>query len=67
MTVIINDEGFSTPEQEITYERADTLNRETRALDISADQDLNALSDYCLLYTSPSPRDKRQSRMPSSA
>ena len=24
-------------------------------------------SDACLLYTSPSPRDKRQSRMPSSA
>ena len=24
-------------------------------------------SDICLLYTSPSPRDKRQSRMPSSA
>ena len=24
-------------------------------------------SDPCLLYTSPSPRDKRQSRMPSSA
>ena len=23
--------------------------------------------DRCLLYTSPSPRDKRQSRMPSSA
>ena len=23
--------------------------------------------DCCLLYTSPSPRDKRQSRMPSSA
>ena len=22
---------------------------------------------FCLLYTSPSPRDKRQSRMPSSA
>ena len=46
MTVIINDEGFSTPEQEITYERADTLSKETTALDISADQDLNALSDY---------------------
>ena len=28
---------------------------------------LNALSNTCLLYTSPSPRDKRQSRMPSSA
>ena len=24
-------------------------------------------SNICLLYTSPSPRDKRQSRMPSSA
>ena len=24
-------------------------------------------ANYCLLYTSPSPRDKRQSRMPSSA
>ena len=28
---------------------------------------LNALTSLCLLYTSPSPRDKRQSRMPSSA
>ena len=27
----------------------------------------NDLSKDCLLYTSPSPRDKRQSRMPSSA
>ena len=26
-----------------------------------------ALQAVCLLYTSPSPRDKRQSRMPSSA
>ena len=26
-----------------------------------------AADDDCLLYTSPSPRDKRQSRMPSSA
>ena len=26
-----------------------------------------AISVNCLLYTSPSPRDKRQSRMPSSA
>ena len=29
--------------------------------------DINSKSNYCLLYTSPSPRDKRQSRMPSSA
>ena len=34
-----------------------------------ADADANGIADYkdCLLYTSPSPRDKRQSRMPSSA
>ena len=25
------------------------------------------ITESCLLYTSPSPRDKRQSRMPSSA
>ena len=28
---------------------------------------LSGDNDPCLLYTSPSPRDKRQSRMPSSA
>ena len=27
----------------------------------------DCLANICLLYTSPSPRDKRQSRMPSSA
>ena len=30
-------------------------------------KDLGKLPTACLLYTSPSPRDKRQSRMPSSA
>ena len=29
--------------------------------------DLTVTATACLLYTSPSPRDKRQSRMPSSA
>ena len=29
--------------------------------------DISFLTCNCLLYTSPSPRDKRQSRMPSSA
>ena len=28
---------------------------------------VNNIDSICLLYTSPSPRDKRQSRMPSSA
>ena len=35
---------------------------EDKELDLSTRQ-----ADICLLYTSPSPRDKRQSRMPSSA
>ena len=34
---------------------------------IDADQIPVVLANGCLLYTSPSPRDKRQSRMPSSA
>ena len=33
----------------------------------NGERKLSAHSDTCLLYTSPSPRDKRQSRMPSSA
>ena len=36
------------------------------AANISAEQFIG-MSGSCLLYTSPSPRDKRQSRMPSSA
>ena len=38
------------------------------AHDIRMDLNLHDLyKQVCLLYTSPSPRDKRQSRMPSSA
>ena len=35
--------------------------------DIDLKQAKDTLDFICLLYTSPSPRDKRQSRMPSSA
>ena len=35
--------------------------------DYTMDYDYNAVYVACLLYTSPSPRDKRQSRIPSSA
>ena len=35
--------------------------------DLGADVSHSILLQPCLLYTSPSPRDKRQSRMPSSA
>ena len=40
------------------YDYWEVVSRECEAFDGSKD---------CLLYTSPSPRDKRQSRMPSSA
>ena len=33
----------------------------------AGEHERSTLGDFCLLYTSPSPRDKRQSRMPSSA
>ena len=37
------------------------------SLSAQAYERIVAMSSDCLLYTSPSPRDKRQSRMPSSA
>ena len=52
------------PESAQTYLKAAkqiTENREIAGLHYPSD------SEACLLYTSPSPRDKRQSRMPSSA
>ena len=51
--------------------KGDTSFSLTKRYEISAQQLLYynpELKDgFCLLYTSPSPRDKRQSRMPSSA
>ena len=40
-----------------------------RGISIRHFEEMNDVADHCtcLLYTSPSPRDKRQSRMPSSA
>ena len=43
-----------------------TLNGDEKALDQCIKQ-LDKLVDVCLLYTSPSPRDRTRSRMPSSA
>ena len=48
---------FSTPPAVITMESGG----------ISITVHYETLNKICLLYTSPSPRDKRQSRMPSSA
>ena len=46
----------------VKYVPIDIENRDYRKL-----QAWVAQGNTCLLYTSPSPRDKRQSRMPSSA
>ena len=44
------------------------LNKILEKLGEEAMETILSAKDYdCLLYTSPSPRDKRQSRMPSSA
>ena len=53
-------------------ELKDWLNSINFTKDNLVEEDLNVIKDYppyiiCLLYTSPSPRDLRASRMPSSA
>ena len=56
--------------QEAEKESSNILNqakKETRQTRQEAEQAIERRYRDCLLYTSPSPRDKRQSRMPSSA
>ena len=50
---------FGDVEEETKGEASDRSPLET--------EDADDETEDCLLYTSPSPRDKRQSRMPSSA
>ena len=49
-----------------SYKNGDDLQHICLQRDIEATK-AKAQAEGCLLYTSPSPRDKRQSRMPSSA
>ena len=48
-------------------EKCDTISMREKALKDKKKKDAWSKDRFCLLYTSPSPRDKRQSRMPSSA
>ena len=58
-------EGFVvTPEEKLSYKAWTRKRRASEAFNDSSDDDL---SGDCLLYTSPSPRDRTRSRMPSSA
>ena len=50
------------------YHKGDTIPSISPSMDIQVSSNFErALFDACLLYTSPSPRDQRGSRMPSSA
>ena len=51
----ISDAFDSVRKQKVSIESLDEL------------EEILILADICLLYTSPSPRDQRGSRMPSSA
>ena len=69
-----NDEVENTPEQLLARAYALRSNDPDETLKLYADWAetydqtmLNGLSYRCLLYTSPSPRDRTRSRMPSSA
>ena len=44
-----------------------TIKDDAQALELIRHDCAHIMARACLLYTSPSPRDKRQSRMPSSA
>ena len=54
-------------ESELTLSQTKGSLEEQYTLKATLQDKLSTYEDTCLLYTSPSPRDKRQSRMPSSA
>ena len=55
------------PEQEQGTDKSYENERETKLDEKKSDGELEDYSKGCLLYTSPSPRDRTRSRMPSSA
>ena len=64
---IIQDEKIQQGQKEIEeLIQTKLINQESIDSSSELESDKDAFSN-CLLYTSPSPRDKRQSRMPSSA
>jgi len=64
----VNEEGFLANHEDWAKEVAELLAKEEEGIKNLTD-DHWAVINYisCLLYTSPSPRDQRGSRMPSSA
>ena len=59
---------IGTGKYKSTQDMVESLsNSETEIITVAVRRIKNEQTGDCLLYTSPSPRDKRQSRMPSSA
>ena len=54
-----------TPQNEITAYMSERMPQEGRVF-VQSESELAAINMVCLLYTSPSPRDRTRSRMPSS-
>ena len=59
--------GISTEQIEAEKNKLNQLLREKATLSTRLENTVALIADFCLLYTSPSPRDQRGSRMPSSA
>ena len=64
--VFIDDDGFSTKEPVLGHSKIKDSIKYNKEKMKHVNKKKTS-SNGCLLYTSPSPRDKRQSRMPSSA
>ena len=62
--IILKEFGFAV--SQIVADQEDTTYRLTNGGELRTSQEI-PLFDSCLLYTSPSPRDRTRSRMPSSA
>ena len=64
-----DDTGSANVQVALLSEKIDSLSNHFKShkKDNHSRRGLLMMVNNCLLYTSPSPRDKRQSRMPSSA
>ena len=65
--IILGTYVLSSGYYDAYYSRAQKVRTLIRQDFLNAYEKVDAILSPCLLYTSPSPRDKRQSRMPSSA
>ena len=67
--MILSEKKIKTAELDSEILMAKAINKDRSFVLINSKNLLtkNDLNKFCLLYTSPSPRDMRRSRMPSSA